>query len=63
MRAHIQLVRQHRGPDSLPRGKIAKLFADIGRKDDVRYAELDNLLKGGLPPPSAVYSGMSKPCV
>ena len=35
---------------------FAKLFADIGREGDVRYAKLDDLLKGGLPPPSAVNS-------
>ena len=62
LRAHYpELVRQHRGAGSLlltPRldaqATFAKLFADIGREGDVRYAKLDDLLKGGLPPPSAV---------
>ena len=64
LRAHYpELVRQHRGAGSLlltPRldaqATFAKLFADIGREGDVRYAKLDDLLKGGLPPPSAVNS-------
>ena len=54
---------QHRGAGSLlltPRldtqATFAKLFADIGREGDVRYAQLDELLKNGLPPPSAVTS-------
>ena len=53
-----ELVRQHRGAGSLlltPRldaqATFAKLFADIGREGDVRYAKLDDLLKGGLAAP------------
>ena len=64
LRAHYpELVRQHRGAGSLlltPRldaqATFAKLFADIGREGDIRYAKLDDLLKGGLPPASAVNS-------
>ena len=64
LRTHYpELVMQHRGAGSLlltPRldaqATFAKLFADIGREDDVRYAQIDELLKNGLPPPSAVNS-------
>ena len=59
-----ELVRQHRGAGSLlltptldAQATFAKLFADIGREGDVRCAKLDDLLKGGLTPPSAVNSG------
>ena len=64
LRAHYpELVRPHRGAGSLliisrldAQATFAKLFADIGRECDVRYAKLDDLMKGGLPPPSAVNS-------
>ena len=65
LRTHYpELVMQHRGAQarfSFPQGwtrkpPFAKLFADIGRKDDVRYVQIDELLKNGLPPPSAVNS-------
>ena len=62
LRTHYpELIEQHRGADSLlltPRldtqATFAKLFADIGRDGDVRYVQLEELLKHGLPPPSAV---------
>ena len=64
LRTHYpELVLQHRGAGSLlltPRldaqATFAKLFADIGREGDVRYAQLDALLKNGLPPPSVANS-------
>ena len=58
LRAHYpELVRQHRGAGSLlltPRldaqATFAKLFADIGREGDVRYAKLDgSCCSAGLP--------------
>ena len=53
LRTHYpELVMQHRGTGSLlltptldAQATFAKLFADIGRKDDVRYVQIDVLLK------------------
>ena len=64
LRTHYpELIEQHRGAGSLlltPRldvqATFAKLFADIGRDGDVRYVQLEELIKHGLPPPSAVNS-------
>ena len=64
LRTHYpELVLQHRRAGSLlltsrlnAQATFAKLFADIGREGDVRYAQLDALLKDGLPPPTAANS-------
>ena len=62
LRTHYsELIEQHRGANSLlltppldAQATFAKLFADIGRDGDVRYVQLEELLKQGLSPPSAV---------
>ena len=59
LRTHyLELVMQHsRLASSHPKtgcvSHLAKLFADIGREDDMHCVQIDELLKNGLPPPFA----------
>ena len=56
-----ELIQKHRGAGSLlltPRldtqATFAKLFADIGVDGDIRYAQVDELLKYGRPAPASI---------
>ena len=66
--AHPDLIQKHRGAGSLlltPRlarqGTFAKLFADIGVDGDIRYAQVEELLRHGPPAPAFITPCASPP--
>ena len=59
--AHPDLIQKHRGAGSLlltppldTQATFAKLFADIGVDDDIRYARIEELLRHGPPAPASI---------